>query len=380
MTTTTTRTVPPPPLPPRARTDSEDLTASDVPDEPPPAYEAQPNPATQEQTLQYGPSRPFQSADATPHQPYPQHYHHHQQQQQQQSQGPYSPPPSSLPPPNFPFWNGPNLSHQQTGFMPGPLNPPPQQVQQQGGGREGNGWAPPPHHPHSSPPTAPTSATYAPPTSPPPNSTTTPTPSTPKNYEPTTVPTAGQPLLRNNHILVYPIGKESCPKCHNTGYKPFVGTGGDDPNHPCRKCWEKFGRPFTGAIRIAATATPTPPNYQRPLRLSYRPPTGVQFAGGVYPGAVYRQAQRPGMMQQQGMGMGMGMGNTYGQPNAAFNAPSRIHVTHQPPIGGGAVVLRPGDPRLGGVRCYRCGGDGTTWGIFFLEETCDLCRGVGRLY
>ncbi|SGZ31175.1 BQ5605_C047g12326 [Microbotryum silenes-dioicae] len=227
-----------------------------------------------------------------------------------------------------------------------------------------------------------------------------------QNYEPTTVPTAGQPLLRNNHILVYPIGKESCPKCHNTGYKPFVGTGGDDPNHPCRKvsklfkqefgnkvvvdvvlildpfpcsqCWEKFGRPFTGAIRIAATATPTPPNYQRPLRLSYRPPTGVQFAGGVYPGAVYRQAQRPGMMQQQGMGMGMG--NTYGQPNAAFNAPSRIHVTHQPPIGGGAVVLRPGDPRLGGVRCYRCGGDGTTWGIFFLEETCDLCRGVGRLY
>ncbi|SDA02826.1 BZ3500_MvSof-1268-A1-R1_Chr11-1g03176 [Microbotryum saponariae] len=378
MTTTRAVPPPPPPLPPRARTDSEGLTASDVPDEPPPAYEAQPNPATQEQTLQYGPSRPFQPAAAAPHQFYPQH------QQQQQSQGPYSPPPSSLPPPNFPFWNGPNLSHQQTGFMPGPLNPPPpQQVQQQGGG--GNA--------------------YAPPTSPPPNSTTTPTPSPPKNYAPTTVATAGQPLLRNNHILVYPIGKDSCPKCHNTGYKPFVGRGGDDPNHPCRKCWEKFGRPFTGAIRIAATSTPTPPNYQRPLRPSYRPPTGIQFGGGVYPGAAYRQAQRPGMMQQQATAMG----NTYGQPNATFNPPSRIHVTHQPPIGGGAVgtfgqillltahfavlepelirshynplaVFRPGDPRLGGMRCYRCGGEGTTWGIFFQEETCDLCRGVGRLY
>ncbi|SCV73289.1 BQ2448_7215 [Microbotryum intermedium] len=206
-------------------------------------------------------------------------------------------------------------------------------------------------------------------------------PDEPPKYAPTTIATAGQPLLRNGQILVFPIGKDVCPKCHNTGYKPFVGTGGDDPNHPCRNCWKKYGRPFSGAIQIAALSTPTPTNYQRPLRPQpvHRPPTAAQFGG--YPGAVYH-GQEGGRPVMQGQGVYGGGGGGGASMGMGYNgvAPSQIHVTHQPPMGGGAIVLRPGDPRLGGMRCYRCGGDGTTWGILFQDETCDLCKGVGRVF
>ncbi|EIN05318.1 hypothetical protein PUNSTDRAFT_145805 [Punctularia strigosozonata HHB-11173 SS5] len=53
---------------------------------------------------------------------------------------------------------------------------------------------------------------------------------------------------------------------HNTGFKYY------DPSHPCCKCWEKYSRPYSGAVAHAPTnfsATPTPStsgkSFQRPL-------------------------------------------------------------------------------------------------------------------
>uniref|UniRef100_A0A060TDJ7 ARAD1D07458p n=1 Tax=Blastobotrys adeninivorans TaxID=409370 RepID=A0A060TDJ7_BLAAD len=47
------------------------------------------------------------------------------------------------------------------------------------------------------------------------------------------------------------------------------------------------------------------------------------------------------------------------------------------PAGPGTVV-RPGDPRIGGILCGRCRGRGYVTDFLF-EDTCPTCRGIGRL-
>ncbi|GAA5878448.1 hypothetical protein JCM16303_002086 [Sporobolomyces ruberrimus] len=324
-----------------------------IPDEPPPAYEPTPSTYAHEQTLEYGPLRPFQAPPtqnlfAPPSHPPPPPVHpslsHLNPPQRRQSRSqhryqpsnaplrepdrPYQPPPpqAALPPPTFPFWNGSSLTPAQTGFQEGPAlaqfgTLPPTQSQ------------PPPQN---RPP-------------PPSRSTTT-------SYAPTTSPTPGQPLLNDGQLLVYPVGKEVCYKCHNTGYKPFNeytsgGYKGDDPSHPCRKCWQKFGKPYNSILRHSHSTSPQPPpNYQKPLRLvsspssqSYPPPPPGQ--GGPR-GPIIFTNQRP-------------------------------HVN----VLGNSLVVRPGDPRIGGVLCRTCGGDGLMMGPFIFDEvTCNRCFGTGRVF
>src|SRR5882724_5775381 len=53
-----------------------------------------------------------------------------------------------------------------------------------------------------------------------------------------------------------------CLAGNNTGYKK------NDPTHPCRKCWDKFAKPFNGALLYAdfsASSGSTGSNFQRPL-------------------------------------------------------------------------------------------------------------------
>jgi hypothetical protein len=38
------------------------------------------------------------------------------------------------------------------------------------------------------------------------------------------------------------------------------------------------------------------------------------------------------------------------------------------PLNPNALVVRPGDPRMGGALCRRCGGDGLMMGPFFIDE------------
>lgn len=84
---------------------------------------------------------------------------------------------------------------------------------------------------------------------------------------------------------------------------------GDDPNHPCRNCWKKYGRPYTAAMRIGLEnpTSPVPPNYQRPLRLLQTP------------------ADRPTAPNV--------IGTTSGIPYV--------------PLDTNTIVVRPGDPRIG---------------------------------
>lgn len=105
-----------------------------------------------------------------------------------------------------------------------------------------------------------------------------------------------------------------CPKCNNTGYKLKNG-------HSCRSCWRRFA----------------PVNRVNMQPTSY----GYYSSGPMYTG--------PGNVQ-------------YGQP-----------YTSAAPL-----MVRPGDPRLGGVICGECRGSGRI--RFFLDEDiCPLCHGIGRI-
>ncbi|GAA5868833.1 hypothetical protein JCM1840_005137 [Sporobolomyces johnsonii] len=318
-----------PPLPRRPEHPHQQPQLLDpIPDEPPPAYEANPS-VNQEQTLEYGPTRPFHpppgppplhaSSYAPP--PHPPGVHSHSTGASYHA--PLSPPPPTLPPPSFPFWNGSNLTPAQTGFSEGAVT------------RRNSMYAglPPPRPPAQSPMSNRPVSTPTPPLA-----------STP-GYGPTESPVPGKPLLHNGMLLVYPVGKDVCYKCSNTGYKPFdpyTGYRGDDPSHPCRKCWQKYGKPYAAALRISCENSPSaPPNYQRPLRLLETPQT------------------RPAA------------------PPVSMFTGRRPHVIPNP----NAIVVRPGDPRIGGVLCRTCGGDGLVMGPFIFDEvTCERCRGTGRVF
>ncbi|KAJ7703518.1 hypothetical protein B0H17DRAFT_1040703 [Mycena rosella] len=71
---------------------------------------------------------------------------------------------------------------------------------------------------------------------------------------------------------------------NNTGYKDA------DPGHPCRKCWESYARPYTGAPAAPALAaapggqgyalpsfqpTYAPPPAANPQQYQYAPPSGA---------------------------------------------------------------------------------------------------------
>ncbi|KLO06526.1 hypothetical protein SCHPADRAFT_687519 [Schizopora paradoxa] len=239
----------------------------------------------------------------------------------------------------------------------------------------------PPTSPRNPPPSSASSAQYAPPAGPPPSR------ASNDDGKPTSSPTPGRPYLNKGRVLVYPAGHE-CRKCLNTGYKHF------DPSHPCRKCWERYGKPYAGAIVSAPWDAPASSasrlQYQRPLP-TFRPPhlrhqhsrsqpsllspsdlpsspnvlrsSRSSMYAGDYPGA---QARAQGQQLQPQAQM------QAGRPGA-FN----ISRGTPPP---GATVVRPGDPRIGGRLCWRCGGDGMVSFLIFDLETCPICRGVGRVF
>lgn len=223
----------------------------------------------------------------------------------------------------------------------------------------------------------------------------------------------------------------------NTGYKQF------DPSHPCRKCWERYGKSWSSPLAYATNLEnqsqilqrplpasgsnfipPTmsshgsysghhagnyqvPPNWQSPYQAPSGPPPPPPARPGpprvnrastadeavddpsgeappAYDDAINNEhplppqqtgtsstssAQttassppipaRPSQTQvqppshppyrpppeepQQWYGQGLGQGQHH------FGAPP---VMHRP------LVVQPGDPRIGGQLCYKCGGQG----------------------
>ncbi|SRR6266702_5473506 len=167
------------------------------------------------------------------------------------------------------------------------------------------------------------------------------------------------PLHSLSHLFVIPFHLHAGS---NTGYK------NSDPSHPCRKCWDRFGKPFSSILASSpwgnqgSSATSQSQHgrtFQRPLP-TFKPPQ----AGTAPP------HPRPP------------------PPPAAFPSPHQPQPRNGPavvmPYGAipppGSTVVMPGDLRIGGRRCWRCGGRGTTPFLIFDEMQCETCGGVGRLF
>lgn len=105
-----------------------------------------------------------------------------------------------------------------------------------------------------------------------------------------------------------------------------------DPSRPCNSDWKKYGKQFSGALAHSYSIAPKPgtngttsaaTNFQRPLpqRQAAAPPPQQHYGGGGYGG---------------GYGGGGYGGGFQPQFRPAFGPPP------------GALVLQPGDPRIGG--------------------------------
>ncbi|CCM02632.1 uncharacterized protein FIBRA_04736 [Fibroporia radiculosa] len=224
-----------------------------ISEELPPAYTPTPDVVHGESTIELGPRRPFQAPPGIPrqHQLRPQHIGWQVSQSTGSSSwssfpgGRHGSPaaPSVAPPPQHPSLNRgrPSTAPSQP---PGPLSDFAREFYA-AGAEFPNGQT---EASSSSGPSASQSR-----------------PNVLDDGRPTEVPTPGHPLLRHGQVLVYPEAYE-CGKCRNIGYR------NNDPSMPCSKCWEKYARPFTGAVTYAPWGAPATGSasgsrntYQRPL-------------------------------------------------------------------------------------------------------------------
>lgn len=280
---------------------------------------------------------------------------------------------------------------------------------------------PPPYSPSANSGPSSSSSLFAPPPGPPPGhpstiagpSRQTATPL--QDTTPTPTPTPGRPLLNQGQVLIYKPGFH-CEKCRNTGYKH------DDPSHPCRTCWKKYGRPYTGAVASSwprqgaagplGTTLDEASNFQRPLRMFSGPAdaaTGppVLNTSWTQPGLIRHGGQanhQHHWPQAQAYPTQLPPPPAQGDFKASASSPPPIPPPHQPyvqphtfwqPTGPGPIipvspydrpppgahVVHAGDPRLGGLPCPECYGYGyveSFWG--FDTKNCWRCQGIGRIF
>ena len=183
--------------------------------------------------------------------------------------------------------------------------------------------------------------------------------------------------------MIMPIG-------HNTGYKAY------DPSNPCRKCWEKYSKPYSGPIAYSDWRS-GPSNTQKPL-LNLRSTTtdpsrslNRSITSGVnqarndlssYPGNSAR-CSLPSASSQVYPYRNTSVPPSSPRPQS--NSTSTLLRTRSSstwPRSGPSppIVLQPGDPRIGGRLCRNCFGSGRTFGFLLLSERpCGVCCGTGRL-
>ncbi|KAG6809161.1 hypothetical protein H0H92_001366, partial [Tricholoma furcatifolium] len=250
---------------------------------------------------------------------------------------------------------------------------------------------------------------YPPPDGPPPTSAATSSSAhahapAPASTAPTSTPTPGRPLLHNGKLLVYPKGFV-CNKCDNIGYKHA------DPSHPCKKCWSRYAKPFSGPLTYAFAAPASPGDtsttvFQRPLP-ALLPPQNRRRSRSRSRSRERHQRERERHARERerherererferdrqreresysfrgpasappssqmfggaGAGAASGYSPAYYQPRSP---PPPQHPQHPqaqvqqlrtldpwsaPPPG--ALVYPAGDPRLGGNMCWNCSGRG----------------------
>ncbi|KAH9851972.1 hypothetical protein C2E23DRAFT_828442 [Lenzites betulinus] len=400
----------------------EDRSVNDLlSEELPPAYTPAPNVYEGEATLELGPRRPFQNATTAPLQT------QRGWLSPQPTGGTWSGFPGSMhrestniytrpaPPPLHPAQRGirPSSAPIDLGTSQplsdfardfyaagaandGALGGPSAQYQTDIPGAasssSGPSYAPPPGEP-------PTRGTKNGPTSP-----TSPRNQVPDDGRPTERPVPGHPLLRNGRILIYPNDYE-CHKCHNTGYKNY------DPSHPCSRCWDKYAKTYSGTLMYAPWGTDgvsgsSRTSLQRPLPQFRAPQASLHGDPGGswvsypsvrtdlsrssstsrvvsgYPGASGRviPIAGGGVPMDPYLGPLQARGRSAFPPPSWLGSPTVVPMNSVPPATGNAPVYAPGDPRIGGRLCWRCGGDGKTSFLIFDEETCRVCNGIGRTF
>lgn len=219
--------------------------------------------------------------------------------------------------------------------------------------------------------------------------------STQRLYQPHTPPTP--PSLLN-----YPPGFW-CNKCNNTGYKRM--------DKPCRQCWDRFSvvgsaPRLTNSELVHQGGFPVPPPsisngpYSAPLApppsqpfqayptlhnsvVDHSPPVSPGWASAhqPYPASGYSHPHPPQFQQPQpwpSYGPGPGPVHNHGFPGHYQYQQALSQPIMQPPQA--PLVVQPGDPRIGGYLCRRCGGSGRVDTWFLGDELCSTCQGLGRVH
>ncbi|CAO1619292.1 unnamed protein product [Parajaminaea phylloscopi] len=104
-----------------------------------------------------------------------------------------------------------------------------------------------------------------------------------------------------------------------------------------------------------------------------------------YPGTPFHhrplhQAGPPAPFGAYGGMIGSGPSGSLPPQSSAFQHPG--HFGAAPGAFGqsqGPLVVRPGDIRIGGRLCYKCGGSGLRESLWWGDETCNGCGGIGRM-
>ena len=187
-------------------------------------------------------------------------------------------------------------------------------------------------------------------------------------------------------LLISPVDHH--PPGRNTGYKAF------DPSHPCRKCWDKYSKPYSGPI-VYSSWNDGPSNRQRPLLNLRSAATNPSLSFSRSLSSIVNQARND---------LSSSSSNPVRRSHPPPSSPSRRFPIPPPlpprprsdfitapvnrstsstfPRNGppSSPVLRPGDPRIGGNLCWNCLGSGRTFGLLLLtNNTCNLCGGIGRV-
>lgn len=190
-------------------------------------------------------------------------------------------------------------------------------------------------------------------------------------------------------------------KGENTGYMQF------NPSNPCTKCWGRHAKPYAGALAYAPSTSsagasnPAPvansraSNWQKPLPRKTATPITKSRSHNTLQPSHKRTVSSPQTASTSSPSRATSIANNRAalgldNPNrltaASFGrSPSIVHTNSNHRIfDPNAVVLQPGDPRLGGRLCYNCNGDGqeiSLSGLFFGGgDRCRVCGGTGRLY
>lgn len=148
---------------------------------------------------------------------------------------------------------------------------------------------------------------------------------------------------------------------------------------PQRTSEQGFGNPGGGAGGGIASMSPQPrppsgppPQQHQPWHQSHphphhQPPMGpFQPTSHPHSQPPWNHMQQP--YQHPPIHVQPAYNNHHHTPFMFHNAP--------PP---NALIVSPGDPRIGGRVCSRCGGRGVRDSLWWGTETCDRCCGAGRI-